>query len=138
MLSPEQEYAHYQAYVAALFTAPFLREDQLLANLVKYWPGEAAETLKELVAIGLVEVAPTGRFRLPLPAGILVFPSTEPAPAAKPQRGAVEQAAPRPQPVLAPKASAPARRSPETAQPEPQPQFKPLRLVVASKASAAY
>ncbi|MDF7810926.1 hypothetical protein [Hymenobacter sp. YC55] len=131
MLSPEQEYAHYQAYVAALFTAPFLREEQLLANLTAYWPGDAAETLSELVAVGLVEVAPTGRYRLPLPAGILSLPSGEPVPIAKPQPTVVDQAAPHPQPPIKTSAAVPARASREA----PQPQFKPLRLMIATVAS---
>lgn len=120
----------YRQHVASLFTAPFLTADALLENLAKYWPADAHENLHALVAAGYIELAPTGRYRLPLPAWKPADapPLTQPtisvtAPVPLATRSVVVQ--PTPLPVAAPPVVQP--RQPVAATPK----LKPLRLAIA-------
>ena len=118
-MTDEQEYC---AHVAALFTAPFLTEDELLTNLTRYWPGDAAETLQGLLELGFIDRSPTGRYRLPLPEWT---PATDLAKLASLPSPVVAQT-----PVKA-AASLPPVSAPITAQTVPlstSPALKPLRL----------
>jgi len=127
------EAEQYCEHVASQFTQPFLKKEQLLHNLRENWPGCAEEVIQALVAAGYIEVAPTGRYRLPLPAW---------SPNARAQNEPVQVtplplAAPRVQPAPAVPLPAPRQAAPlpEVVAAPTVPKFKPLRLAVPGRAA---
>ncbi|MBO3273205.1 hypothetical protein [Hymenobacter defluvii] len=123
----------YRQHVASLFTAPFLTGDALLENLSKYWPGDAHENLIALVAAGYVEVAPTGRYRLPLPTWAPRVPAQDDSTTLSVLPPVVASPV---QPAPAVRLSVPTQPSTVPTPVLPTaPKFKPLRLAVPGRAA---